>query len=316
MRRKITFAAKIAATLAIAAVLWQSADWREVARQASSIDRTALLLALAMFLPQVVVSAWRWRLLMRPLAIFGLKESVRQTLIASALNLVVPGKLGDVGKAAMVADLGATERKHAAFRAVWEKVADVAVLLCGIALGASGKPVWVALAVAVAVVGLVAWERRRLRRGGTKFELTTLVAMTALLWTFHFTQLILFLVACGVNVALPAAMQRMAIAIFAGLVPATFCGIGTRDAALVYLFADVAPASTMAVVGLLTALRYLIPGAAGIPLLWTWRSQQRTEVPKSSTCFEQRFSPTSAEPATEFASRPLTARPATTTVDG
>ena len=55
--------------------------------------------------------------------------------------------------------------------------------------------------------------------------------------------------------------------LYAGLLPISFCGLGTRDAALVYLFADIAPASTMTVVGLLTGLRYVIPGAVGIPFV-------------------------------------------------
>ena len=61
--------------------------------------------------------------------------------------------------------------------------------------------------------------------------------------------------------------EAQSTAIFAGLLPVTLWGIGTRDVALVWMFADVAPAPAMAVVGMLTALRYIVPGLAGIPCL-------------------------------------------------
>ena len=90
---------------------------------------------------------------------------------------------------------------------------------------------------------------------------------TVCLWVLHLVQFDLFLGAVGVQVAWHEVFARVPMAIFAGLLPVTFCGIGTRDAALVWLFADFAPASTMAVVGMLSALRYLIPGACGITLV-------------------------------------------------
>ena len=59
-------------------------------------------------------------------------------------------------------------------------------------------------------------------------------------------------------------LSRIPPAIFAGLLPLTLWGLGTRDAVLVHQFTDLAAPSTMAVVGMLTALRYVVPGAAGI----------------------------------------------------
>jgi hypothetical protein len=76
-----------------------------------------------------------------------------------------------------------------------------------------------------------------------------------------------FLRAAGVEVGVQETIARVPPAIFAGLLPITLWGVGTRDAALVHLFADLAPASTMAVVGMLTALRYVVPGAVGIALV-------------------------------------------------
>jgi uncharacterized membrane protein YbhN (UPF0104 family) len=97
------------------------------------------------------------------------------------------------------------------------------------------------------------------------------VAASLVLWTLHLAQIHCFLLAADVPTTWEMTATRVPAALLAGIVPAAFCGIGTRDAAFVWLFADVAPASTMAVVGLLTALRYVVPGAIGIPLLSSLR---------------------------------------------
>src|SRR5690606_35511080 len=102
-----------------------------------------------------------------------------------------------------------------------------------------------------------------------------LIAATFLLWSLHLWQIDFFMRAAGVTVPWPLAASRIPLAIFAGLLPLSCCGVGTRDAALVWLFADAAPASAMAVVGLLTALRYLLPGAFGIAVLAAGRSSEK-----------------------------------------
>jgi hypothetical protein len=91
------------------------------------------------------------------------------------------------------------------------------------------------------------------------------VGATLVLWWLHLVQIEQFLLAAGVVLPWNESMVRVPAALLAGLAPFAYCGAGTRDGALVWLFRDVAPASTMAVVGLLTLSRYLVPGAAGIP---------------------------------------------------
>jgi uncharacterized membrane protein YbhN (UPF0104 family) len=73
----------------------------------------------------------------------------------------------------------------------------------------------------------------------------------------------------ALNAAPPfvAAMALASLAILAGLVPVTLAGIGTRDAALIYLFRDYLTPEGGAALGLLCTLRYLMPAIAGLPHL-------------------------------------------------
>ena len=54
----------------------------------------------------------------------------------------------------------------------------------------------------------------------------------------------------------------------AGLLPLTFAGVGTRDAALVLLYQPYFSTPTAVALGILCTLRYLLPAVAGLPFIW------------------------------------------------
>lgn len=260
--------AKITISAALLIALLRAANWPEVFAAARGLDAAWLGLSLLLFVPQTVVSAWRWRRLVAPFSSLSLVESARDTLAASALNLLLPAKTGDFSKAAWLPSLSVRERTQAGGRIVVEKLSDVACLFVFIALGLEHT---LALAVAAALgAALLVLGWRDLRMPPER-RWTPIAAGTVLLWCLHLAQVAAFLEAAGVHTPLLANLVRVPLALFAGLMPGTFCGVGARDSALVWLYADTAPAATMAVVGLLTSLRYLVPGAAGIVVLGTLR---------------------------------------------
>jgi hypothetical protein len=248
--------------------LYFAADWRSVGSVLTTLDTRYLAAALALFIPQTLLSAWRWRTLAASITPVRYTEALRHTAIASAWNLIVPSKLGDLSKAALLPDLNAKQRAAAGGLVVAEKLADVAALCMLIVLGVAGEHLLGGVAL-LALSTMTGGLPVRLKNGLRNARLSPalmfkLASASLLLWCLHLWQIELFMRAAGVVVPWELAAARLPIAIFAGLLPVSFCGIGTRDAALVWLFADVAPASAMAAVGLLTALRYLAPGAVGI----------------------------------------------------
>lgn len=259
---------KILIACALIVALLIAFDVRRVIQVFTQLHWLPVVLALALFVPQVLVSAVRWRGWIACLTPIGVGEAVRQTLAASALNLVLPAKLGDLSKAGMLPVDEPKQRATAMYRATAEKLTDVAMLALFVVCGAVGLSS-LSIAIGGAAMFCVAWITRR---GDSPVSITArqwmlLLAWTAVLWTLHLAQLHLFLHAAGVTVPWETTTARMPLAIFAGLLPVSFCGIGTRDAALVTVFSDIAPAAPMLVVGMLTALRYFIPGAVGIALL-------------------------------------------------
>lgn len=98
-----------------------------------------------------------------------------------------------------------------------------------------------------------------------------------LLWGGHMVQIWLFASAIG-EVPLAMTMAFAVIAILAGLLPFTFAGVGTRDAALVVLFAPWLGAGGAALLGLCATLRYLIPALAGLPFVSAfWQARPKDE---------------------------------------
>src|SRR5690606_18407032 len=112
-----------------------------------------LAAALSMFVPQTAVSAWRWQGLTAGIHQISLMTALRQTLAASALNLVVPSKLGDLSKAGM---LPRQAIKPAAGLVVLEKGSDVAALLVLLGLGWLGADGPMIATIAVALVASAA----------------------------------------------------------------------------------------------------------------------------------------------------------------
>lgn len=268
---------QIAISVGLCGVLVSLADWRSVGARLLELDAALLTAGLVLFVPQTVLSARRWQRMTVDVARLSIGEALRLTLASSALNLVVPSKLGDFSKAAFMPVAAGSDRKRLAALVAVEKGTDLAVLLVIMLVGMQFG--WLSLGVAVAAFcGVVAWHVLSVRRvwlgRWSPSSPLRFVGATALLWALHLTQIHCFLLAAGVPTSWGMTALRVPAALLAGIIPAAFCGIGTRDAALVQLYADSAPAATMLVVGLLTSLRYVVPGAIGIPFLVSLRRSQ------------------------------------------
>lgn len=103
-------------------------------------------------------------------------------------------------------------------------------------------------------------QQKHARRG-------LLAALSVGLWLLHLLQIYCFFVSLDAAVPPRAFVALMPLAIFVGLLPISLFGVGTRDAAMIYLFGPFHPASTVAGVGFYVSLRYVVPAIAGLPFL-------------------------------------------------
>jgi hypothetical protein len=98
-------------------------------------------------------------------------------------------------------------------------------------------------------------------------KLLNIAIVSILIWFFHLLQIWLFTFALNSSVPFLANLALSPLAILVGLLPLTFSGIGTRDAALIFFYQPYLEQVTAVGLGLLCTSRYILPALAGLPLL-------------------------------------------------
>ena len=296
----------IAVSGALLVTLYRSLDMRLVSQALLRGNPWWLAGSIAGILPITAVRALRFYWVSPPGSLRSVTEALRLTLVASAFNVFLPAKSGDLSKSYFLAKRSATSAGVSISVVVYERLCDVFALAAWCLLGWSlSRPrvpglwaaFWMVLAVVGAASGLAISSRRfarltarlatgvlqhrRLARvhriidgwpellrslGGRR---RLIASVSVVLWLGHLVQIWLFTLALNTPVPFTASASLSAIALMAGQLPFTFAGLGTRDVALVVLLSGsgyMAPESAAAV-GLLMATRNLVPPLIGLPMI-------------------------------------------------
>lgn len=312
MKKRI---ALLALAVVVLGVLWWRTGVTALSDTLARLRPGWLALALGLFVPQVLLSALRWTWVVGAYQPLAFARSLRTVLAASALNVILPSKLGDVLKGATLArDGDGGDVRTGLLLGVFEKALDTAAL--GVVLLVATAWAWPTEAVGAAITigcvgGVLAFAylcrpavARRLaphatstrtgvagkgvrllgavgavvlRVAGQRRRMALLVASALLLWTLHVLQFVWMHRAAGGAAPDALVWSRVPMALFVGLLPVTFAGIGTRDAALVYLLAAASGEGPALALGVLGTLRYVVPALAGLPFLSSLRAG-RSEV--------------------------------------
>src|SRR4030095_14820664 len=101
----------------------------------------------------------------------------------------------------------------------------------------------------------------------SKARLFTVTITSVFIWFLHLLQIWMFILALKAWAPFLANLALSPLAILAGLLPLTFAGVGTRDAALVLFYKPYFDAPTAAALGILCTARYVLPAIAGLPFV-------------------------------------------------
>jgi glycosyltransferase 2 family protein len=305
MRQHVARALSIAVSAALLFALYRSLDIRLVGEALLRSHPAWLVISVGLILPITVLRAVRFLWVAPPGALSGLGEATRLTLAASALNVFVPLKAGDLIKSYFISRRTGTSVGVAVAVIVYERVSDLFGLLFWCLLGAVAVGGVLPNAWPVAVVPLLVLEALFAtllvsRRAATVWKAITarvlpgtgrgrklrecadgwpdLLALlrgrrwwiplfSAALWLSHLFQIWLFTVTLSAPVPFAACLSLAAIALLAGQLPLTVAGLGTRDVALVVLMAPYMPPETAAALGVLISTRNLLPPIVGLPVM-------------------------------------------------
>lgn len=259
-----------------------------------------------MVAPLTMFTAWRLQQLMPPGTKLEFGEANRLLLAASVLNMVLPSKMGDIAKAYFMRDRGHLSGSLSLSLVVFEKACDMLSLLLWCAFGLmiytqKSLLFWVMTgAVTLGLVtGLLLLGSRRFAKlffiiaqkfapkklknklmklefswqeihdyfWRDKVQLLKITVTSVFIWFLHLLQIWFFILALKAWAPFVASLALSPLAILAGLLPLTFAGVGTRDAALIAFYQPFFNAPTAAALGLLCTSCYLLPALGGLPFL-------------------------------------------------
>ena len=293
-------------SIVILGVIYWTIDLSNLFAAFVRTDPVFFIVAIAMVVPIVLLTALRLKWLIPREADIGVVEATRLILISAVLNMVLPAKMGDLAKFAFMRREGVLSGSLAFSTVIFEKTTDLLALLiwCAFGLAFFSGDAWLLKVLSLAIgIGIAcgfilisseraarfffdlcrrfgpssvsekinrlaeAWETMHRQFWKKKEFAVGIFLFSLFLWFLHLFQIWMFILALGGPVSLLSNLALTPLAILAGLLPLTFAGIGTRDAALIFLFAGFMDPGTGAALGLLCTLRYVLPAMGGVPFI-------------------------------------------------
>jgi uncharacterized membrane protein YbhN (UPF0104 family) len=265
--KRLPFILKVAVSLGLVALIALRADWEGTARTLARASLPLLALVLAVMISGILLSAFRWGLLLRALEVFlPFRELQRYYFTGMFFNNFLPTSVG--GDAYRVLRTRAPSGSATALSAVLvERLTGVAAMVllawCLAVLDARGGEAlsaelgrWGGLALLAGLGGgilaLALLRRREPAEGGRRGWLAALAGrllafrrrpgslLPALLLSLVFHLFMawgiqLLFLALGAEISFARAFIVMALSQLIGLIPVSLNGLGLSDGALIYV---------------------------------------------------------------------------------
>ena len=296
----------IIVSILILCVIYYSIDLSDLLSIFKSSKPQWLAAAMFMFVPTTILAALRLELLSPDKAQVDTKEALRLVLAGSSLNIILPSKMGDIAKGYFITERSGIPLSSSLSIVIYEKTCDIIGLLLWCVFGlffiGFNNPLFISLTiltisillVGILMIGSEAFARLmfmsliRISPGliSTKIEklknswmemchylkyrkslMLKVAAMSIAIMFMQLLQIWFFIRMLGGFIPLEAHLGLAPLALFAGLVPLTFAGVGTRDAALIFFMKNYLTASVAAALGILCTFRYFVPAVIGLPFL-------------------------------------------------
>ena len=304
----------LAVSLLILIVIYWKIDFSSLIKVFQNCNVWWMTISLGMVVPLTLITAWRLQQLMPSGAKLRFGEANRLILAASVLNMVLPSKMGDIAKAYFMQQRGHLDGSLSLSLVVFEKACDMLSLLLWCVFGLMLYPsknwlFWTMTTVVTSglVIGILllssrkfadlffilakaispkkiklklqkmqlSWQEMYTYFWQDKAQLFKIAITSIFLWFLHLLQIWFFILALKAWTPLLANLALAPLAILAGLLPLTFAGVGTRDAALIGFYQPYLNSSTAAALGLLCTSRYLLPAIGGMPFLGQYMTTVR-----------------------------------------
>ena len=296
----------LAVSIAILCYLYSQIKLTELLAVFQTSDPLWMSVSLGMIIPLTLFTSWRLQQLMPHGTNLNFLEANRLILGSSVLNMILPSKMGDIAKAYFMQERDGLSGTLSLSIVIFEKACDMLSLLLWCAFGLILYPqkdnlFW--LMTAGIIGGLasgilllsdrrfanlffsltrkfapkkIALKLQQMQNSWTEMhdyfwgdikQLTLITVTSIFIWFLHLLQIWLFIIALRAWTPFSVSLALSPLSILAGLLPLTFAGIGTRDAALIFFYQPYLSDTVGAALGLLCTSRYFLPAVIGLPFL-------------------------------------------------
>ena len=281
-------------TIAIFYIIFTKIDFYSVVEILSQANHYYLFIALLLLFVIILIIAKRWQTILETMGYnLRYKECFNLIMGAFPLTSITPSKAGDIIKAYYLKDKIPASKTVGSV--ITERMFDVLTLilfsLIGMTFCKNYELAGIAFAILVCIIAIFllmragfnfrlpmksSWNEKiqnlilstKLLTKDNKKAFFFILSYSLLIWFISIVQTVMFFYALGINVPLLFTMANIPIAIFIGLVPVTLGGMGTRDAAIIFLFSEYATSSELLGVGILfSVFRYWLISLIGIPFM-------------------------------------------------
>lgn len=276
-------------TLGIFILIFSRIDFFSLVQVLLNINGWLLVIAFIITLVLTLIMAIRWQILLHASAIdISFRESFVIIMGTYPFAAVMPATSSDLIRAIPLKERYRISKVIGS--CISEKSFDFLILLCILSLGMVLTNNWHYLNIVIISFFLIAsffviirfrfrlpvsekWNERLFNVLNSlhlvvkdKYAVLKVVIYTVILWVLSVIQVALFFYAVHVSVPVTVICAFIPLAIFIGQLPVSLGGAGTRDAAIILLFAGYGSTSQLLAVGILfTIFRSWFPAIAGIP---------------------------------------------------
>jgi len=281
----------LAITLFIYSQLFKIVGFHNILRVLSGADPEYLALSLLPFSLSILLTAKRWQNILLAMGYpINYIRCFNVLMAAFPLTSITPSKSGDLIRAYYLkSEIPITKVMGSVLT---ERLFDMSILVCFSLIGMAfferyefaSAVFCIFILITLAILVLYRGVNLPLKKSwNTKIQnialslrlliknkslLFSVASYSAVIWGLAVVQTVMLFYALNIHVPLIFVAGNIPIAIFVGLIPVSLGGMGTRDAAIIFLFSDYASASQLLGVGILFSLfRYWLLSLSGIPFM-------------------------------------------------
>ncbi|BAU64118.1 CHP374-containing protein [Stanieria sp. NIES-3757] len=296
----------IVISIAILLIIYSQIELDKLLEIFKNCDLFWMMISLGMVIPLTLFTSWRLQQLIPQDKSLSFIEANRLILGSSVLNMVLPSKMGDIAKAYFMRERNNVSGSLSLAIVIFEKACDLLSLLLWCVFGLIFYPakdhlfgLMTVIITGGLIIGILllssrrfadlffklsvkisphkianrlnnmrlSWQEMHHYFWGNKQQLLLITITSIFIWFLHLLQIWLFIIALKAYAPFIASLALSPLSILAGLLPLTFAGVGTRDAALIFFYQPYFSEATGAALGLLCTSRYFLPALIGLPFL-------------------------------------------------